>query len=189
MGNELHWLPSKYLSSWWQSNFHFRKDESKENSILIQNHLESLSEGNKSWCNTNNVDFGMLERPFSPKQYDKIYSICAAKLQSSLDKVSFESFTHELRPGQFFTVGSMDWSPIYASLPVIRTTVVREPFSWLVTRFFWTNRQKNLELKCLEVDFATVEEDDRSFYGVLGKGWANRYALQYLFYLCGEGKE
>jgi hypothetical protein len=90
-----------------------------------------------------------------------------------------------------------------SNLPILRVTVLREPFSWLMSKFFWhpyhysvnntmvtpyhgwlrkklrieedkkKNRQTPRFIKCDDVEEAA-------------HGWVATRSLMYLFYLCGE---
>jgi hypothetical protein len=64
-----------------------------------------------------------------------------------------------------------NYAPLYASLPLQRVTILREPWSWLVSKFFW-HHDLDTDKECDDLEYA---ED-----------WANRYILQYTTYLCGD---
>jgi len=185
LGNEIHWLPPKILLSWWNTTFYFTKEETKRNATVIKRHLKSLIPPN-IWC----ID-EKSSRPQNRKAYMKSYSSCVQPLQSMIDETSLKMFIDELKPSKHKSLGNMDWSPLYASLPVLRTTIIREPFSWLVSKFFWEVREEDHKPRCEEIDFATTHTQDGHFHfhNTVGDGWASRFALKYLFYLCGEGND
>jgi hypothetical protein len=84
---------------------------------------------------------------------------------------------------------SINWGPVYASLPVLRTTVTREPFSWLLSRFFWARHHKRY--RCHDVTAAAFRPRDPRWRGVSvtrtpSLGWAHQTAVEYIVYLCGE---
>jgi len=121
----------------------------------------------------------------------------------------------------------INWSPLYASMPVLRSTMIREPISWLLSKFFW-HKFDDGDVVCDDVTAATqftegafefslreqtyispeIENHGGKDYGMnyfdsledrddkvstpngdrvsAPHGWANRFAMQYILYLCGE---
>ena len=72
------------------------------------------------------------------------------------------------------SIDENDYSPVYASLPLHRVTMLREPFSWLVSKFFWGS----LKSKCDNIHFRIEGGPNMS--------WIEVMAFEYLFYLCGS---
>jgi hypothetical protein len=56
--------------------------------------------------------------------------------------------------------------------------MLREPFSWLVSKFSWHNVEKK-RLKCFDINKA-ISNDPSNF------GWAYRFCLGYILSLCGD---
>lgn len=87
---------------------------------------------------------------------------------------------------------SFNWGPIYASLPVLRTIVVREPFGWLLSKYAW-HRHAQFYI-CQNVTAATyrpyqqaAESSSLPHYPpTKALGWAHNHALYYLLQICGE---
>lgn len=186
LGSELHWLPPKLLSSWWESTFRLSKNESIKHSLSINNQFNNMSSQRKNLCD---IEGEPIYRPRNEEEYRKYYSLCSEARQSEIDDITMKIFLNELNPDENYNTGNMDWSPLYASLPVLRATVVREPFSWLVTKFFWhlpRNKVEELEHKCVDADFAIGKSNEREFHNIIEEGWANRHGLKYLLFLCGE---
>jgi len=93
------------------------------------------------------------------------------------------------------------YGSIYASLPVLRVTVLREPFSWLLSKYFWHKMHKT-PYTCTDVENATRRQHGQHYYldtdvqryATPGRtrnkyrqvGWARRMALTYVLYLCGD---
>ena len=73
-----------------------------------------------------------------------------------------------------------NYSPVYASLPLHRVTMIREPFSWLMSKFFWDTKVF-LEKSCEDIFFPTHENPTMS--------WIELYSYDYLFHLCGNDCE
>jgi len=96
---------------------------------------------------------------------------------------------------------SVAWAQMLASIPAMRVTVIRDPFSWLVSKFFWarTHRSRdgslvspgqsskvgklyrNEERTNETVTYVTCDDVEEAAYG-----WASVYAMTFLYYLCGE---
>jgi hypothetical protein len=72
--------------------------------------------------------------------------------------------------------------------------MLRDPFTWLISKFFWHSIQKQGGMVCDDVDAATKNDDTprMSYYdngnidGAESVGWAHQSALVFLTYLCGE---
>eukprot|EP00531_Pseudo-nitzschia_arenysensis_P001738 CAMPEP_0116117408 /NCGR_PEP_ID=MMETSP0329-20121206/1556_1 /TAXON_ID=697910 /ORGANISM="Pseudo-nitzschia arenysensis, Strain B593" /LENGTH=535 /DNA_ID=CAMNT_0003610969 /DNA_START=362 /DNA_END=1969 /DNA_ORIENTATION=- len=69
-----------------------------------------------------------------------------------------------------------NYSPVYASMPLQRITMIREPFSWLISKFFW-DQKVYLRLSCQDIHASSHENPTIS--------WIELYSYQYLIYLCG----
>jgi hypothetical protein len=71
------------------------------------------------------------------------------------------------------TINITNYGPLYASLPVHRVTLLREPFSWLNSKFAWHKIGKSGEIRCDDVEQAVQHR------------WAREYLLDHLMHLCG----
>jgi hypothetical protein len=102
------------------------------------------------------------------------------------------------------------WASVFASLPVLRVTMLREPFSWLTSRFFWKKWhldkeekgyfapwRDQIETREVESYLQHLKPDLLEFYHSLPtvrcddieqlvSGWGKQYALEFLVYFCGE---
>jgi hypothetical protein len=76
------------------------------------------------------------------------------------------------------TTKQINYAPLYASLPLHRAVMLREPFSWLVSKFSW-HHVETRRMKCDDMDKA-ISNDPSNF------GWAYRFCLEYLLALCGD---
>jgi hypothetical protein len=267
VGAEWHWLPYKVLIQWWQTNYAHKVPAAVSHEILHR--LQALEPSNADWCPYESQG---VPRPTNRSDYiDKLLPCSVplarvadhlahqARLQSLLtSSLAFDSRSSSPQARELAAKDASDmedWSPFYATLPVLRTTLVREPYSWLVSKFFWMGNYHWWDMDCSDLNAATQaeptassnrrrlaeapaldqeqeddggsdEHDDNTGdkfsafdgSGVLeepepvsererrrkervfplghrdstivvdgdGFGWANRYALLYIFYLCGE---
>ncbi|KAL7559768.1 hypothetical protein ACA910_010438 [Epithemia clementina (nom. ined.)] len=60
------------------------------------------------------------------------------------------------------------WSAVYASLPVLRVVMVREPFSWFASHYAWKDLRRK-GVPCDNVAFATAGAGYFSFYKKLSR--------------------
>jgi hypothetical protein len=210
LGSEMHWLPQRYLSNWWKNDylasFPLPSDisSSDEQEDKIQAYLQTLVPGDESWC-----PYMPKSRPSLGNDYEE-YTQCSVTLGQVVDKEAFltvqarhshpqtnmtnsTTTTTTTTTTRKETLGArvsrhpqdyIDWSHIYASMPVLRTTILREPFSWLVSKYFWHHGPS----KCDDVEMATMDFNPFTKDGIpLPRGgWASRFALGYIVYLCGE---
>jgi hypothetical protein len=208
LGNEMHWLPQRYLSNWWKSDYlastpsvyasSFVHDvEAEAPKDKIQAYLQTLAPVDRAWC-----PFLKKSRPALGDDYQG-YAQCAVTLGLVVDKEAFLTVQARHYHPLTTTVTTtstprndtlaaqlpqhlhdyMDWSHIYASMPVLRTTILREPFSWLVSKYFWHRGPS----KCDDVKMATMPISPFTGNGKHARrgGWVNQYALNYIEYLCG----
>jgi hypothetical protein len=248
VGAEWHWLPYKVLTQWWQDQWAHQVPAALSQAVLRR--LQTLQPSSNDWCPYH--DQG-LPRPVDHKDYRDKLLPCSVPLAQVADHLAHQARLASLAHDHSHSVpGAVeqpmeDWSPFYASLPVLRTTLVREPYSWLVSKFFWMGNYHWWDMECSDVEAATrmepmasaqrrrltedpePQEDGNSdasdgttddAWGEVdggvdeaeskrernrrervfpvshrdstvvidgdGWGWANRYALLYIFYLCGE---
>jgi hypothetical protein len=164
-----------------------------------------------AWCASSSEQ----HRPTTRKAYEGVYESCVIPVAQEVDRLA-ESWrqgttttttlsttpdetsnqTKDTAISAIFPTAynltmdtGINWGPVYASLPVLRTTVTREPFGWLLSRFFWHHFQKHYH--CSDVTAAAFRSRDPAWRGVSvnrtkSLGWANKMAMEYVVYLCGE---
>lgn len=172
---------------------------------LLQS-VDRLSLSSTTWC----ASSAEQHRPTTRQAYEKVYDSCVIPLAQKVDSLA-QSWrqgipTEPTLPNTTTTTPtttttifptaynltmdtSINWGPVYASLPVLRTTVTREPFSWLLSRFFWSRH--HVHYRCRDVTAAAFRPRDPRWRGVSvtrtsSLGWAHRTAVEYIVYLCGE---
>jgi hypothetical protein len=182
LGAELHWLPPRYLQKWWDS-FEWSQNTN------ISFGLKTFRVGHRKWYRNHNSS-----RPRTREQQDILFQDCQVPLAAKWD-TQFRDFWKDYYYRNVDDVDDVDdsdtatamsnhvhhYGPIYASLPVQRVTVLREPFSWLMSEFFWhTDETEDLGTKCDELVTASRANYPDDI------GWAVKYSLLFIFYLCGD---
>ncbi len=162
LGSELHWLPPKYLQNWWQST-------PWKNNMTVDWKLVTPHDDGNVWCTTPNQEWQSHSRPTSTHAYRQLFQDCSLPIGKDWD-FKFQTLWRALDSATPNHV-PVNYSPIYASLPVQRVTMVREPWSWLVSKFFWHHGLSS-EFRCDDLKTAT--------------DWAHDYALQGIVYFCGN---
>ena len=176
-GAEMHWLPVPVLSGWWDS-LQINKEHSEEqkrSDRAIREGFESIKLDPKSmhpmrpWCSS--PETGAIGRPFNAEEYSSAFKPCSIPISQSIDEDAIKVLGNSLAsvPGR---PGHVSWAPLYASMPVLRTTVVREPFSWFLSKLYWHVGPEYKNKTCSDPDF-----DFELF---------NQYALDYIYFICGE---
>ena len=234
LGNELHWLPPRYLSRWWKSlvskprqgvsvvapetgpsnNNKNEEQVSSSSSSLFSYHAQLLQafdliyENNTQWC----PHLGMA-RLATEDEFEMYYENCSIPLGRTIDQLALQwrmaqtemdtSTTNTITvtnatPDWPTRLAHLDpahhqWGPLYASLPVLRTTLVRDPFAWLLSKFFW--HSQNLHHSCANVTAATLWRNNNHHRNINilergdhdpAPGWAHRTARTFILQLCGE---
>mmetsp|Transcript_7921 Transcript_7921/g.9917 ORF Transcript_7921/g.9917 Transcript_7921/m.9917 type:complete len:337 (-) Transcript_7921:105-1115(-) len=158
LGNEMHWLPKPYLKRWW-SDTPWSMLNISSVGRNISSWFDTLQE-RTIWCDAwNDV------RPDNDLQYSMMYNDCSLPIQSKIDRHAIDIF--RLNRSE-----SISWSPIYASLPLIRTTMIRDPFSWLVSKLFWHEIEKQHGIKCDNIEELRI--------------WYKTFAMDFIVSICGE---
>ena len=187
LGNELHWLPPTYLQNWWKSTQWSHHDTGN---MSVANYIKTLQPRNRDWC----PEVGK-PRPTLPSQYTSLYETCQKMHSKRLDTRARDLFSTSTSTHIGGDVEhDVDFGSLYASMPVLRTVIVRDPFSWLVSKFFWHlyHEADSIPMVCDDVEVATrndgttlmsyhastITEEDNF-------GWAHQFAMEYLTYLCG----
>jgi hypothetical protein len=171
-GNELHWLPAPYLQEWWKQNWA---------SVFppeAQSAVKSITPGTKDqiWCPSHTIGKGTSKKGSLNRQDRHACSKTISDTMDTLFRTSWESIAANAGMGQ-------NYAPIYASLPVQRTVLLREPFSWLISRFFWNPAYRDA-YKC--DDTASAAFYNNGTFHIKGAGWGYEVMLDHLMYLCGE---
>jgi len=192
LGNELHWLPPKYLKRWWEEtwqvndriatasssdNKHISDDDDQ---VYIQNSTwASLSPGkDEVWCEHGyrHQNRTWYRRPLSARMIDKgTFLGCGAPIAADMDRKFQRFWAEHHRDRDAYSqyssssFNNQNYAPLYASLPLHRVTVLRDPWSWLVSKFFWNH---------LHLKNRTCDKDLHI--------WTVRFVRDYLEPLCGE---
>ncbi len=232
LGAELHWLPPRYLKYHWWDNMAIDTTISMANKELLEPYwnkllddrhrrraiLQRLSKGIKNddnndddksqrWCPTGYIsddDQMKYDRPSSSSEYKRAYEACSRPLAQRAD----QAFAKEFPDANF--------SPFYASMPLHRVTVMRDPWAWIISKFFWHGLDSKISWKYPSnfVPDDIIGLEDPSWlpcYNVLTLvpskgsktdsetdiptdplqperflGWCEQFSLNYLIKLCGD---
>ena len=178
LGNEMHWLPPKYLSRWWHQYWYSRNDNSSSSYNISQDHhyFDSIYQGFHSimpnqqypqWCTKNNIS-----RPYQIYSRNTNYTIDRENpVLMECSRIAALKADEEIEE-YWKLLGNKpnNYSPLYASLPLHRVVMLREPISWLKSKFYWHKEYRNCacdDIKC-------------------ARNWADSRARLYIYYLCGE---
>ena len=227
LGAELHWLPPRYLKNHWWDNLApdatgLANKESLEpywNKLLDDRHrrravLQRVSKGiqnddgddnddkSERWCPTGYIVDNQIryDRPSTFHEYNGAYQTCSRPLAQTADEAFFEAYR------------DTNFSPFYASMPLHRVTVMRDPWAWIISKFFWHRLDKVISWQ-YPPDFDPEnigESDDLTWlpcYHALALvpakgnteeiptdplqpdrflGWCEQYSLNFLIKLCGD---
>lgn len=198
LGSEIHWLPPRVLQLWWKSQWgslsNTLTDEVEHSKLVsdIEFGIETLLPGDSRWCVA--LEMGrptVLERGRLGTRKDDfnrsthLWTNCSDPLALITDG-HFHEFWGKAGVGSTSDITKAEYrnySPIYASLPVHRVTVIREPFSWLLSKFFW-HKTKGL---CDDIPSASLLTNiTNASDGKQEWGWAYEYLVTYILYICGE---
>mmetsp|Transcript_10435 Transcript_10435/g.25226 ORF Transcript_10435/g.25226 Transcript_10435/m.25226 type:complete len:537 (-) Transcript_10435:1504-3114(-) len=174
LGNELHWLPAPILQKWWMQHWSPVFDNSE-----FDKGMKSIAVGGRDpiWCPLRNRTRTIRRRDvLGGPRVKTLHGVCTRVLSSRMDTLFHSSWEE-------YNFTHTNYAPFYASLPVHRTVLLREPFAWLLSRFFW-NKNFRSDFKCDDMVNATYL--DPKSIALADNGWIYRMALEHLFYLCGE---
>ena len=180
LGTELHWLPPRFFSRWWKEHWH---TSSMEDMIepLWEGLNPNLSNGSILWCNNT------LARPTHPKDFTTNFN-CHKVMYPMIDQAATKIIEHKLQEKGDYPKDVI-WGHVYASLPVTRATQVREPFSWILSKYFWHEMYKNHHCSNISaasgIDYPVHKKIDFSA-SAAEKGWVRKMCLLYLYSICGE---
>ena len=199
-GHDMHWVPHSYLEAWWDQHWARRQssDGSSDASVgtksgnVISQMWKTL-DGIHPWCDVYNRPLANMKR--SDKTAGR-KSQCAKQLQNRTDTLALEHMS-KIAPFTTSADRGRAWASLYASLPTLRVVVVRDPYSWLMSKFSWHFGVSGRNLTCDNVQEATygsgdpnvllgIPEGQKQSVGTAGgPGWARRFALAYIYYFCG----
>ena len=188
LGTEIHWLPVPYLERWWRVQWKNSTDHD-----AISDLWQRLDPSN-IWCRN-------LHRPMSGDlqgENQNVIANCGKEMQAEVDKAAIESIQTRMAMDTPNDRGRA-WSAVYASLPLIRVVMMRNPFSWLASKFAW-HRLARKGVVCDNVDYAASGAGNHNVYqgtrqdkknrlvveGSGAPGWVRRLVLQYVYNLCGS---
>ncbi|KAL3902485.1 MAG: hypothetical protein SGILL_010806, partial [Bacillariaceae sp.] len=177
LGSELHWLPPKYLKKWWESNWVSNPINQNNNRALVAELDQNVEETWKRlgartddviWCDEgyrmrNRTLHGRPSHARHVLMGKGFYENCVSKIGAEADG-RFQAFWQQSEtPSKI-----KDYSDIYASMPLHRTTMMREPWSWVGSKFFW----HHLDSKGFVCDKDVAK-------------WMSKLVRAYLYPFCG----
>ena len=185
LGSEIHWLPPRILKTWWKSQWAIPPDtlsnEEKYLKVLseIEFGIETLVPEDKRWCDALQRGRPLVRQDlFNRNTY--MWTKCSNPLAAIADGQFNEFWGGRSNRNK---QNNKNYSPLYASLPVHRVTVLREPFSWLLSKYFWHSGNKGL---CDDIASASLLTNVTKSNKDQSWGWAYEYLMTYLLYICGE---
>ena len=150
-GTEVHWLPIPYLKDWW-STFWSRARIDQLDPVLEK--INSL-DGELQWCR--DLPRPLLVNDVDEKDREQYWDCAKDHIQPQADawarKTVLQRFSKDvLTPKQ----QGRAWGQMYASLPVTRVTLLREPWSWLSSKYAWHKIAKRYDMQCDDLTLATI---------------------------------
>lgn len=191
LGTELHWLPISYLQEWWNTYWGSSNVDNKEEDPVFQK-LDTL-DGIQPWCRDNPRPI-LLENVSEEDRF-KHWSCARSHVQPQADDWAAQAVSERL-----FGVSSLvsrnyeqtqmqltdkqegrAWGQMLASMPVVRVTLLREPFSLLKSRHSWHKLHRKYNLPCDDLEMATQVHENRT-----RSGWVSNFSREVIAALCGD---
>lgn len=178
--SEMHYLPYQVLMKWWERSWLQLYPATSVVTDFIFSHLQNLMPGSTSYCRPikNSTGITGYPRPVTKRDRNKLYDICAVPIFTDADSKA-RKMAQKIQSISGASEYEENWSPIYASLPVQRITMIRDPFDFLLSKFIWHKVRFNMN--CDNVENATTLDPN-----IEKSNWLNDFSLEYLTYLCGE---
>ena len=194
LGSELHWLPTPFLQQWWSQTTWAKSDLGNQSpdrptiAELLGNRLKRSEGPFNKLLNTSTL---CPDGDLTDKFYLLYYKHCMLPAIEKVDEAA----------SRLIRAAGNNWTQVYSSLPVLRVTMIREPFSWMLSKFFWhaehigqsrndlvwPDRGPDLNRKRAGRSNATntpfIKCDDIQEFSA---GWGRQTSLEYMVYLCGE---
>lgn len=177
LGNEMHWLPTKFLEDWWKST----PWSLTRTTDLMQHHWQERS---SRWNKTLPEDWSLEAACYAYTRnpltyYRSRYFDCVAPHEDDADAAATAMVDASIRDNH-------DWSQLYASLPILRVTMMREPFSWLVSKFFW-HKAGSGRLIGRNGTYVPLHSCDNNFTDFESiSNWAGPALMKQINHICGE---
>lgn len=143
---EMHWLPSKYLSKWWRNTKWYQRDDGKIHRALEYRTRHDLSFVLGDIQNEPEIDTQTLslrqarrrrkvEKCHSIKKgdfrvYKRSYDKCMQPKEALVDQLARKVVLEKPIESGMELEYANQWGPVYSSLPLVRVTVMREPFRY-----------------------------------------------------------
>jgi hypothetical protein len=202
LGNEFHWLPKSYMVQWWKNsrwgrdpNHSFVTDAIQDRDMEITTTWHVPAKIQEIVGGADNIpNITCRKGPY--KYWDlkgKGYQNCFQPKEAVMDQVSK------------YVMGDdpLQAARLTSNLPILRVTVLREPFSWLMSKFFWHphhySRNNTMVIPNKGAAWVAERRKDDTRKGKqtpplihcddveeAAHGWVAHRAMMYLFYLCGE---
>lgn len=120
LGAEMSWLPWPWLSRWWE-----------QHSTKLGLPNGTPVPGSRHACSHDATEH-------NPSLNNSLlYTQCIMPAAREADADAARAFSIGKDAAQAY---STSWAPLYASLPLLRVTMLREPFSYLISKYFWHSK-------------------------------------------------
>lgn len=170
-GADITWLPTRMLMRWWRELVGGPGQESVGAAKVLRALKGQLLQASEV-----NSDDGSFSSDTTRCEPAQIHALAARGVQDCVDalakavdgamfellETSAEASTGvaaklarvvELQAppgdgGNPISTRAISWAPTYASLPVLRAVVMRDPFTFAVSSFFWSSDRKDWPAHC-----------------------------------------
>ena len=225
LGSELHWLPTQYLLDWWTTHSPWGQSNQKD---VISEALRTRNDptiNNGHWKLLDHVDDASANHlppttkvdcpdghDYNHSRYwpSQFYEHCIQPKTHIVDQLATRAIlgdaksTDNANTDASSSSSSLHWAHMLSTLPVTRVTVVREPFSWLTSKFFWHGEHYSRNLTLISPDKGDLRNQQQLARNERNNepppppfvkcddieeaatGWAALRATTYMVYLCGE---
>jgi len=204
-------LPKNILMEWWKST-----PIGEREMVLAASHRQ-LVELLQKRDQVKNLALLLEDEEFcpTPSSYghpqhlpDEYFEKCIRYKQEAVDTLAHRvaEVVDEYNSDKNNNHPHLVWSQMISSLPVVRVTMIREPFSWLVSKFMWHTEHYSSQGNgtMITTDRGPLRNKEQFIRNKqAGKpppapfvkcddvqeaanGWASLRAVTYIVYLCGE---
>jgi len=178
IGNEVHYLPYQVTMDWWGKSW--AQLYNNPFTSVVSSYLANLKPGNANYCiqgGVNGTHRIKFPRPVTKRDSRFQYDGCSVPIFNEIDSKA-RQMAQNIQSDTGVSEYQENWSPIYASLPTQRITMIRDPFDFLMSKYFWHDDHSHFH--CDDLENATTPGENSA------SNWLNKYSIEYLAYLCGE---
>ena len=155
-GTEVHWLSQSFLESWWNTEWvnQLNENNTKKDATYLSLQWQHRHQfGDAQHSHGNDAALRQRRQDTIDQRTNRFLSTFPAFSSLGTNTNNTSSVGHAPTSSVY---RGRAYAALYASVPVLRVVLMREPFAWLGSKFAWHDLSQRGGVVCDDITYATA---------------------------------